>query len=195
MSSHSNTANPNVFFFTRSRMIAADSALNIILSSIAIRVISRSGCSGGLTVSQRPFGPVSAFSQRAKKTLHHKTSRNEPERFFADLSLAFELLPLIFGRRHAGAAFKERGKTPQAVKPHRKARLRHRQFLLQQFLCPLDAHMRQVLMRRPPIDALERADKMKLRITRLIRDLPRIDPLGIIAVNEQLRLHDPAIKI
>src|SRR5262247_1269964 len=146
-------------------------------------------------------------SQRAKKTtnhtkytkdslkLHHKTSRNEPERFFADLSLAFEPPPLIFGRRHAGAAFKERGKTPQAVKPHRKARLRHRQFLLQQFLCALDAHMRQVLMRRPPIDALERADKMKLRITRLIRDLPRIDPLGIIAVNEQLCLHDPAIKI
>jgi Txe/YoeB family toxin of Txe-Axe toxin-antitoxin module len=50
-------------------------------------------------------------------------------------------------------------------------------------------------MWRPPIYALERADKMKLRITRLIRDFSRIDPLGIIAVNEQLRLHDPAIKI
>jgi hypothetical protein len=36
---------------------------------------------------------------------------------------------------------------------------------------------------------------MKLRITRLIRDLPRNDPVGIIAINEQLRLHDPAIKI
>src|SRR5262245_30963858 len=133
--------------------------------------------------------------QKGSLKVHHETSRNESERFFADLSPAFKLVSLILGRRYAGAAFKERSETPQAIKPHRKARLRHRHFLLQQFLCPLDAHMRQVLMRRPSINALESADKMKLRITRLIRDLPRIDPLGIIAVNEQLCLHDPAIKI
>ncbi len=82
-----------------------------------------------------------------------------------------------------------------AVKSDCKACFRHRPALLQQFLRPLDAHVRQVLMRRPPIDALERADKMKLRVTRLVGDLPRIDPRSIIAVNEQLRLHDAAIKV
>ena len=102
---------------------------------------------------------------------------------------------MIFGRSNTRTAFKERGKTPKAVKPDRKARFRHRHALLQQFLRPLDAHVRQVLMRRPPIDALERADKMKLRVTRLVGDLPRIDPRSIIAVNEQLRLHDPALKV
>jgi hypothetical protein len=127
--------------------------------------------------------------------LHCKTTGDEPERFFADLSLAFEPPPLILGWSHAGVAFKERGETPQTVKPHRKARIRHRHFLLQQILCPLDAHMRQVLMGRPAINALERADKMILRITRLIRDFTRIDPLGKIAVNEQLCLDDPELQV
>lgn len=48
-------------------------------------------------------------------------------------------------------------------------------------------------MRRFAVDAFESADKMKLGIARLICDLTRIYPLGIIAVDKQLRLHDPAI--
>jgi hypothetical protein len=55
--------------------------------------------------------------------------------------------------------------------------------------------MRQVLVWRSAIDGFEGADEMKLGITSLVGDIARIDGLGKIVVNEQLRLHDAAIKI
>lgn len=84
-----------------------------------------------------------------------KTSRYKPELFFFDLCFAFELSPLIFGRSNTRTTFKERGKTRKAVEPDRKARFRHQHALLQQFLRPLDAHVRQVLMSNDPDDLQE----------------------------------------
>jgi hypothetical protein len=55
--------------------------------------------------------------------------------------------------------------------------------------------MRQVLVWCSAVDSFESADEMKFGITRLIRDISSINGLGEVVVNEQLRLHDAAIKI
>ena len=55
--------------------------------------------------------------------------------------------------------------------------------------------MREVLVWRLAIDGFEGADEMKLGITSLVGDIARIDGLGKIVVNEQLRLNVAAIEI
>jgi len=55
--------------------------------------------------------------------------------------------------------------------------------------------MGQVLVWRSAIDGFEGADEMKLGITSLVGNIARVDGLGKIVVNEQLRLHDPSIEV
>ena len=127
--------------------------------------------------------------------LHRNAAGNELERLLLHLRLTFKLLALILGRSEAGSPFEQSDKRPEAIESDGKARFSDGHPVLEHLFRPFDSYMRQVLVRRPAIDTLERADEMELGITRLVRNLARVHGFGEIAVDEHFRLHDSAIKI